>query len=107
MENQKIDLIIEKLIEQTKSGKLQWKKTSNTYTYLLALKDSSISLTNNPFGYGFICDFRNSNGEVVESISVIPTEPSYGKIKELFDNINRKHLKTDETIDSILEQLAA
>lgn len=102
MDDQKIDLILDRLVEQTESGKLNWKTTSDENTYLLALKDSSISLARIR-STGFICRFRNSNGEAIEEVAVVNGLPRFQKLKKLFEIING----TDKTIDSILEQLAA
>ena len=102
MDDQKIDLILDRLVEQTESGKLNWKTTSDKDTYLLALRDSSISLAR-IHSAGFICRFRNSNGDVIEEVVVVNGLSRFQKLKKLFDTING----TDRTIDSILEQLAA
>lgn len=106
MDNQKIDLILDKLIEQTESGKLNWKDTSNEYTYLLTLKDSSISLRKLS-AVAFICEFRNSDGEIVESVTNWSSDSNPQPLEQLFNVINRKSLKTEKIIDNILEQLAA
>ena len=106
MDNQKIDLILDKLIEQTESGKLNWKDTSNEDTYLLTLKDSSISLRKlSPIA--FICEFRNANGEIVESVTNWSSDSNPQQLEQLFNVINRKSLRTEKIIDNILEQLVA
>lgn len=103
MDNQKFEAILDRLIDLSESGQLNWKSTAGSATYLLVLKDSSISISGHS-PYIFI-EFRNEKGVVVEKIVLGSSEKFYEKADKLFDLARRKALNADETIDRILEQL--
>lgn len=120
MDEKKFDLILDKLLEKTEAEKLAWKTTADKDTFLVALKDSSISLSQNidhitdyikPKFFTF--DFRNENGEIAESVNVTQDfdEESRGenfnKAERIYDIVRSQTLKIDQTVDRIIEQLAA
>lgn len=119
MDDQKFNLVLDKLIEKTNEGKLEWETTANRNTFLAVLQDSAISINHtnqsaNDFfdEYNvYTFDFRNENGDVVESVAVtdVTEEDSekYEKASQIFELARRQSLKIDKTIDHILEQLAA
>ena len=109
MDKQKFYAIIERLNELSEKSQLKWQTTGNTNKFLLALKDSSISIGGTFFAdTGLInVEFRNEKGEVVEKVEILSTEDkeSFKRIKILYELARRKALNSDETIDRILEQL--
>lgn len=121
MENQKFNLILDKLLEKTEEGKLEWEKTANRNTFLVVLEDSSISVSLNfDSVFEFISpieiytfDFRNGNGDIVESIDIsnpdVTVKPAreFEKAKKIFALARNQPIKVDQTVDRILEQLAA
>lgn len=114
MDNQKFEIILDRLLKLSEEGLLNWKTTASPKTYLISLKDSSISITN--FDLGIEFDFRNERGLTVETYSIynigeVIDRASeienilFGKADKLYDLARRKALNADETIDRILEQL--
>jgi hypothetical protein len=105
MDNQKLELILDRLIDLGEKGQLNWKKTAIQGVFLLALKDSSISVTKLVDGLVRL-EFRDERGTIVEELDVYATEyEKYKKVNKLFDLARRKATNADETIDSILKQL--
>ncbi len=120
MDNQKFSLILEKLLERTEEGKLKWKNTANRNTYLVVLEDSSISISRNFIDDEYLgpdefytFDFRNGNGDIVESVDILkfigsdkPTK-EFEKAEIIYKIARNQSLKVDKIVDRILEQLAA
>lgn len=120
MDKQKFNLILDKLLERTEKGNLEWKTTADRDTFLVILKDDSISINysfgrepdfdgiiNNGF-YTF--DFRNENGDITNSVEVVNTSATDKEFKEaarIFELARAQAFKSDPTADRILEQLAA
>ena len=114
MDNQKFNLILDKLLERTQEGKIGWKTTANQDTFLAVLKDSSISIYHGydeyELGEGYSFDFRDENGEVVASVMVLKegaNEKEFENASKLFDLARQNSFMNNKTIDRILEQLAA
>jgi len=113
MDDQKFNLILDKLLERTQEGKIEWKTTANQETFLAVLQDSSISI-NRGFGeyegVGYSFDFRNENGEVVASVTLLQRTADikeFEKASKIFDLAQQNSFMNNKTIDRILEQLAA
>jgi len=110
MDKQKFNLILDGLLEKTVQEKLEWETTADKNTFLMVLKDSAVSIRQNyemtHISYTF--EFRNANGEVVDSVTVFKVDRSEReKARRIFDLASRQSLKPDPTVDRILEQLAA
>ncbi len=118
MDDQKFNLVLDKLLEKTKEGKLEWETTANRKTFLAVLQDSAISINhsyrdaNDVFDASslYTFDFRNADGKVVESIAVFDStedNEKYKKASQIFELARSQSLNIDKTLDHILEQLAA
>ncbi len=104
MDNQKIELILDSLLRQSKEGKLDWKNTASSQTYLLVLKDSSITIWD--ASVAIVFNFRDEKGNTVDEIRIFKgSDARFEKADKLFDLARRKATNADETIDRILEQL--
>lgn len=116
MDKEKLNLILDRLLEKTSEGKLQWETTVSRNTFLVVLQDSSIAISR-PFVpentndyYEF--DFRNEAGDIVERVVVSQPENGesireFGKAEQIYNLALQQSLKTDKTVDRILEQLMA
>ncbi len=105
MDDQKFETILNSLLRGSNNGNLEWKPTAISGVYLLALKDSSISIIKLVDGLIRI-EFRNERGSIVEDREIYSSEKDiYKKSDSLFDLARRKATNADETIDRILEQL--
>jgi hypothetical protein len=105
MDNQKFELILDSLLKQSIEGKLDWKNTASLQTYLLVLKDSSITIWN-VASVGIVFNFRDEKGNTVDEIRIFKgSDARFEKADKLFDLARRKATNADKTIDRILEQL--
>ncbi len=114
MDKQKLDLFLDRLLEKTNAEELEWQTTVSKDTFLVALQDTAISITKKSVDrYSF--DFRNDMGDIVESVVVSEAEGAtagfrsgkFDKAGKIFELAKKQSLKTNETVDRILEQLAA
>ena len=118
MDNQKFNLILDKILERTEEGKLEWKATANENTFLIVLRDSSISVSYEFDEYDgsqyYTFNFRDENGETVASISLKKSrieldndEKEFEKAQKIFDLARQHSFMNNKIVDRILEQLAA
>ncbi|MGI8788950.1 MAG: hypothetical protein ACR2HG_14505 [Pyrinomonadaceae bacterium] len=114
MDKEKLNLLLDRLLEKTKAGELEWQTTISKSTFLVALKDTAISVTKiSDDRYNF--DFRNDMGDTVDSVIISETdlsdnpfvESGWGKARQIFALAHNQALKPEQTVDRILEQLAA
>lgn len=106
--------MIQALLRNTKSGKLEWKETGDNDAFQALFSGTSFILrrerggANEPDYQGIII---NERGDVAESFSDtdFATEgrgpEAYHVMHELFDLARRKVLGVDRIIDSILKEL--
>jgi hypothetical protein len=104
MDSVKFNKILDKLLEQSEEGKIEWKKTASLHTYLLNLEGSSISILY--FAGTIIFSFRNENGETVEQKALSSGNPNYPTAQKLYNLIDTKLSRAEQTIDRILKQLS-
>ena len=114
MDKQKLNLFLDRLLEKTKEGKLEWETTVNKSTFLVGLQDTAISVAKVSDDQ-YIFDFRNNMGDIVDLVIISKkdfpveefSENEYGKAKQIFDLARQQSLKGEQTFERILEQLAA
>lgn len=117
MDKNKFALLLDKLLEKTEKGKLNWEKTAEKNNFLLALEGSAVSVKS-PFDeYSsfeqiidneYIFEFRDETGNVIDSINVDKSgKNEYLKAEKLFDLVYKELNNSDQIVDNILEQLAA
>lgn len=117
MDNEKFNLVLDKILEKTIQGRLEWETTANENTFLAVLQDSTISITRGYYEFYltppsgkelYIFDFRNENGSIVESIEVsFGEDKNYEKATRIYDLARQQSSTIDKNLDHILEQLAA
>ena len=106
MDRQKFNQILKKLWERTEDGKLEWETTVNKNTFLVALKDTAVSITKIDGNY-FSFDFRNETGNIVESVLVSNSEEQVWEFATAQSIFEHTREQIDKIADRILEQLAA
>ena len=114
MDEQKRNLFLDRLLEKTEKKELDWQTTIKNTTFLVGLKDTAISVTkeNDEF-YSF--DFRDDMGNIVDLVIISKKDfpakefedTEFDKAKKIFDLARRQSLKPEQTVDRILEELAA
>jgi hypothetical protein len=108
MDEQKFKIVIDRLIKLSEIKELNWKTTGNPDTYLLVLKDSSISISSlysEDIREAIEIQFRNEKGEIVETVLITNDNSLSEKANHLFSLARGKALNSDNLIDRILEQL--
>lgn len=105
MDSQKFKIILDSLLKSSEEGNLEWKMTGNQYTYLLALKDSAISIER--IGNYITLAFRDEKGNIVDEMTLAYPEQYNTEARRLYELARRKATNADETIDRILKQLSS
>ena len=108
MDKKKFNLILDRLLQRTKEGKLEWEKTADVLTYLIVLENSAVSMSLLPSIDALNFQFRNENGDVVESAIIDDTvaPQAYSLFYLVAEKLNENE-NAEKTVNSILEQLAA
>jgi hypothetical protein len=103
MAEPKLRILIDRLLEKSKSGILDWDVGPHSNEYIIVIGTNSIGIRE----YGGECTLYiyNESGEMVESISDMSPEGSFGKLTELHDLARRNALGADKIIDSLLDEL--
>ena len=111
MDNKKFDLFLDRLLEKTEQAKIEWESTASRNTFLAALQDSAISISRSTpvvanVYYEF--DFRDENGDVVDSVVVSEfTSDRFDKTEKIYNLAVQQSQRINQTLDHFLEQLAA
>jgi hypothetical protein len=100
--------LIDKLVKNTNSGKLEWQKTSRDTEFKADFLNGAVSTDAWEYDKSSYCDIRlyNSRGDIVSNWQYTSDEEEYKIIKKLYDTVLMKYLKVDETIDGILNELS-
>lgn len=116
MEKQK--KLVERLLDKTKQGKLEWRETVDTNRFRLSFSDSGLEIYSKgrqgQFEDDYIISMINAEGSVVDAFSdvdlnqsevVAPDVSWYSKMMELHSLAKRRALGSDEVLDTILNEL--
>jgi hypothetical protein len=102
--------LINKIIQKTEQGKLQWDKTNRGTEYFMNFSDGKITTDmwvdeDGNKRTDFI--IFNNNGDSIWSVSVTKggSPEEYQFIASLHQNIRKKYYKIEETIDSLIKDL--
>ncbi len=112
LDSLKLESLLKRLLEKTEKGELQWESTASRNTFLVVVKDSAITInrlysaTNNNY-YEFA--FRNEYGDVTDVviISKYDNAAQLDKAEKIYDLAQKQSQRINETLDHLLEQLAA
>lgn len=102
-------LILEKLKEGTKEGKVVWEQTSSDTEYQTKLGSSTITIDNWRLQGGLFrieVNFFNSEGNKIKELICLQDESNYDYIYDIYYIIKNKYLKEDETLDDIMRHLS-
>ncbi|MGH7451480.1 MAG: hypothetical protein ACREAE_03170 [Nitrosopumilaceae archaeon] len=103
--------IIALLIRKTEAGRAKWRETSVKQQFSTKLESGTILIEPALDKTGnvtvFILSILNDTGDRVFSLTVSPLKEKddFSLVSRLYDTIQRKHYKVDETLDSILDEL--
>jgi hypothetical protein len=103
--------IIALLIRKTENGRAIWRETSAKQQFSTKLESGTIliepAFDKSENSKIFILSILNDTGDRVFSLTVSPLKEKgdFNLVARLYDTIQRKHFKVDETLDSILDEL--
>lgn len=111
MINEKLRLLIDKLLEKTIANQVNWNQSSGYNGYQLILSNGSLSVDNfwdDDSNQSYISvTLYNDNGENIDSITAGSRKESddYLYLENFYKIVKRKYLKADETIDSFFKEI--
>jgi len=100
--------LIEKLSEKTIQKKINWIPTSRETEYQCSFKESAITTdawTSTVGGKAVDFAVYNKDGGVIERISFSENELEYQFLKDFHNLVQRSFYKTDETFNSLFNEL--
>ena len=113
MNKEKFNLFLDKLLEKTEQGQIKWEKTADRTTFLAVFKDNAVALSR-------ILDntkldllqfaFRNEVGDIVDMVSLSNFDgknEEFKKAEKIYNLAKIQPEQIDQTLDQIIEQLAA
>ncbi len=113
MNKQKFDLFLDRLLEKTEQGKINWEKTADRATFLAVFKDNAIALSrmlDNTKLDLLQFAFRNEVGEIVDIVSLSNFDgenEDFKKAEKIYNLAKNQPEQIDLTLDQIIQQLAA
>jgi hypothetical protein len=103
------DLVL-RLHQKTLQNQVNWKTTAENNTYIVYLKDFSLTLwsyqDNNAEGVVLV-NIINSDGDTIDQFYTSESELDYSILDETFSAARRVALKIDVAIRSMMEQLSS
>jgi|SRR5215813_1752748 len=111
--------LFERLFQQTREGKLNWKDTVDKGTYVVSFKDYAVEILRADSQEGpdsaVVLGLRNAEGEIVERVDdfevaqLFPNDASrrsfFQKSEQLYELARRNALGADKALNSILNEL--
>jgi hypothetical protein len=117
MDNEKLSLILNKLLEKTEKGELEWERTAARNTLLNVLGRGTIALSHNipekaSFGEileggSYKIDIRDEHGQIADSVEILKSNEYAGEFEKTAKIFQLARKQVDKTVDRILEELAA
>lgn len=100
--------IVNKLLERSKRGEVNWHAAEAENTYLVTYSRSSFSISSDEVepNYYYISVLNNEESVPVDSMSFEGTyDDGYNIVSELYDLAKRKSLGVDKVLDALLEEI--
>ena len=100
--------LIEKLVDKTNSGDVNWKSTADNQRFLVYFKDFSLSVDGGitPDDNDYVrITLWNDLGKQIDSFLLMENEKHWKLVNDLFQGARRKALKIDEALHLILDEL--
>ncbi|CAN5640018.1 hypothetical protein BH20ACI4_BH20ACI4_25140 [soil metagenome] len=113
MNKQKFNLFLDKLLEKTEQEQIKWEKTADRATFLAVFKDNAIALSrilDNTMFDILQFAFRNEVGDIVDIVSLSNFDgehEEFKKAEKIYNLAKNQPDQIDQTLDQIIEQLAA
>lgn len=111
MSSRKLASIVEKLMEKTSNGELEWQNTERKDTYQVVLARFAVRIFSREGdgGIDIVVQVINQDGVIVEEIADpdmrgLMSEP-YTRMSELLEDARRSAMGVDAALDALLQEL--
>jgi hypothetical protein len=109
MANDKYYKILERLINKTENGELEWKEGVYPETFQVAFSNYSLTVgqrSGEDDTLDYVISIRDASGNVIDTFSDVDLGSGYFKtMGELYENARRQALGVDKALDEILNDL--
>lgn len=106
--NEYIDLV-EKLLERTRDGEVNWKGTVKSNEYMIYFKNFSLSISTSFDNFtnqnNVVISLRNDSGDEIDNFWIDEEDAHYKLVSELHAGARRKALQIDEALSTIMTEL--
>ena len=108
-----VEVLVEKLIEKTREGKLGWEQTAADDVFIAAVKGvqsfqirrEAVEPFSGPFRFTLVVKDRDGNAAIEHSEAPIKTAYGAGPLEQLFLIAKRVACRVDEKIEESLQLL--
>ena len=111
--DQKISRLVERLLEQTRDGRVRWEKTAERECFLSAFPDYTVLLRrrdkppnwleHNVGPARTVLEIAGADGEVIDNVG----DDAVKQLRPLYELARRQALNADKAVDEILSALEA
>lgn len=115
MPDSKFEILIIRLLANSREGKIGWESTASSGVYQAAFPNYSVRVlarTNAEYNQDYGLEIYDQEGQVIEQVwdtdlddSSFPSRRNYQRLKELYSLARRRALGVDRALDDILQAL--
>ena len=109
MGNEKIVVVAQRVLSQSKEGQLPWAETSDEYKFVVSFPRSSVSISRRPWEHDrdwiYVFSVHNQLATEVDTLRANPGDDLHNTLEELFESARRSALEPDEVLDDLLTRL--
>lgn len=103
-------ILADKIIAQTKAGKLNWQETSAEYSFQVTIGRNVVELDEDGFSSDYEFRIRDGSGKVIdkftdEDLSAMTQRPYLDELGSLVRLIRRQISGTEQVLDDLLREL--
>ena len=114
MRNNKDSELIDRLIDSTKEGRINWDKASRNGEYTADIQNYMVSLimiTTGVFSIGrnavdkYVLSLINDQGEYIDTNEIFRDDSDYKKVEELYSEARKSYFKVDDVLSTLISNL--
>lgn len=114
MRNNKYSELIDRLIDSTKEGRINWDKASRNGEYTADIQNYMVSLimiTTGVFSIGrnavdkYVLSLINDQGEYIDTNEIFRDDSDYKKVEELYSEARKSYFKVDDVLSTLISNL--
>jgi hypothetical protein len=110
MLDERYEKFVRQLLQKTRQFEVNWQPSTDTQTFIVTEDDITIGiyLGSDDFDNTYVTlSLRNSDGKLIDNVTVDAGEKEYSALYDLFAEARRKANKVDATLDNLLKKLSA